>query len=33
MAANYSVVAVDMHTGDPVDFEIADNMMRVYLGK
>ena len=29
----YSVAAVDMHTGDPLNFEIADNMMRVYLNK
>lgn len=29
----YSVAAVDLHTCDSVDFEIADNMMRVYLNK
>lgn len=29
----YGVPAVDLHTGDSVDFEIADNMMRVYLNK
>lgn len=32
-AGYYSVAAVDLHTGDPLDFEIADNMMRVYLNK
>lgn len=29
----YSILAVDLHTGDPVDLEIADNFMRVYLPK
>ena len=32
-AGYYSVAAVDLHTGDPLNFEIADNMMRVYLNK
>lgn len=27
------VPAVDLHTGDPLNFGIADNMMRVYLNK
>lgn len=27
----YRVLAVDMHTGDPITFEIAGGMMRVYL--
>ena len=29
----YSAVAVDLCTGDSMDFEVADDMMRVYLGK
>lgn len=29
----YTVLAVDLHTGHPVDVEIADNLMRVYLPK
>ena len=29
----YSVAAVDLRTGDPINFEIADDMMRVYLNK
>lgn len=29
----YSILAVDLHTGDPVDLEIANNFMRVYLPK
>ena len=29
----YSVAGVDLHTGDPVNFEVADDMMRVYLSK
>lgn len=29
----YSVVGVDMHEGSPVNFEVADDMMRVYLYK
>lgn len=29
----YSVAGVDLHTGDPVNFEIDDGMMRVYLSK
>lgn len=29
----FKVMAVDLHTGSPMDFEIADDMMRVYLFK
>ena len=29
----YSVAGVDLHTGDPMNFEIDDGMMRVYLSK
>lgn len=29
----YSVAAVDLHTGDPLNFEVADDTMRVYLSK
>ena len=29
----YSVAGVDLHTGDPLNFEVADDMMRVYLNK
>ena len=29
----YSVAGVDLHTGDPVNFEIDGGMMRVYLSK
>lgn len=29
----FKVMAVDLHTGNPMDFEIADDMMRVYLFK
>ncbi len=29
----YRVLGVDMHTGDPLDVEISDNLMRVYLPK
>lgn len=29
----FRVMAVDLHTGSPMDFEIADDMMRVYLPK
>lgn len=27
----FKVIAVDLHTGTPLDFEIADDMVRVYL--
>lgn len=29
----YSVAAADLHTGNPLNFEIADDMMRVYLNE
>ncbi len=29
----FKIMAVDLHTGSPMDFEIADDMMRVYLFK
>lgn len=29
----FGVLAIDLHTGSPLDFEIADDMMRVYLDK
>ena len=29
----FKILAIDLHTGNPIDFEIADNMMRVYLFK
>ena len=29
----YRVLAVDMHTGDPMTFEIASGMMRIYLSQ
>lgn len=29
----FGVMAIDLHTGSPIDFEIADDMMRVYLDK
>lgn len=29
----YKVVAVDLHTGNPIDFEISKDMMRAYLFK
>jgi len=29
----FKIMAVDLHTGSPIDFEIADDMMRVYLFK
>lgn len=29
----FKVMAVDLHTGSPIDFEIAEDMMRVYLFK
>ena len=29
----FKVMAVDLHTGSPMDFEIANDMMRVYLFK
>lgn len=30
---SYRVLAVDLHTGDPMTFEIASGMMRVYLSQ
>jgi len=29
----FKVMAIDLHTGSPIDFEIANDMMRVYLFK
>lgn len=29
----YNVVGMDLHTGDPISVEIAENMMRVYLSE
>ena len=29
----FRVLAIDLHTGNPIDFEIANDMMRVYLSK
>ena len=29
----YKILAVDLHTGNPMDFEIADDMMRAYIFK
>lgn len=29
----FKIMAVDLHTGSPMDFEIADDMMRAYLFK
>lgn len=29
----FRVMAIDLHTGSPLNFEIASDMMRVYLGK
>ena len=29
----YKILAVDLHTGSPMDFEIADDMMRAYIFK
>ena len=29
----YNVAGLDLHTGDPINFEIADDMMRVYLSE
>lgn len=29
----YRILGVDMHTGDPLDIEISDRLMRVYLPK
>lgn len=29
----FKIMAVDLHTGNPMDFEIANDMMRVYLFK
>ena len=29
----FKIMAVDLHTGNPIDFEIANDMMRVYLFK
>ena len=29
----YNVVGIDLHTGDPINFEIAHDMMRVYLSE
>lgn len=29
----YNVAGIDFHTGDPINFEIARDMMRVYLGE
>ena len=27
----FKILAIDLHTGNPIDFEIADDVMRVYL--
>lgn len=32
-AGYFRIMAIDLHTGSPMDFEIASDMMRVYLGK
>ena len=29
----FRILAIDLHTGNPIDFEIANDMMRVYLSK
>ena len=29
----YNVAGIDLHTGDSINFEIADDMMRVYLSE
>ena len=29
----FKILAIDLHTGSPMDFEIADDMMRIYIFK